>query len=372
MNRAKTRRRWIADFVARIEYERAKLALIDAEQRLRGGGEAAGGRTGRGGRHRRGPGRGGSDRVQAGPRPNRARPREPRRCEAPSAGTASLMPNPRSGSASGGNQDFREGDRAWPGAAIVELPDLSSVHLTARLDESDRGRVQVGQPATVHLDAVPGPAYHSTVVADLAARPRGFREQLAAGARLRPRTGDGRPGRAVEAGDDGHRAHRRRPLTRTRWWCRRRPSRSSTAGRRCSSGRVWLRAARRGDARAGASRWRWPRAWSRASASRSGTRAAEGDGGSDEPEADPVGRRCAGGAGGLAAAGTALSGAGAARVAARAHRARRPGRAEARRVDHRRVRAARVVSLSAPSAGGGAAADPPGRDRHRRSAPATS
>ena len=63
----------------------------------------------------------------------------------------------------GNRQDFREGDRAWPGAAIVELPDLSSVHLTARLDEADRGRVEVGQAATVHLDAVPDRLYDSKV-----------------------------------------------------------------------------------------------------------------------------------------------------------------------------------------------------------------
>ena len=48
------------------------------------------------------------------------------------------------------------GDRAWPGAAIVELPDLSSVHLEARLDESDRGRLQPQQDATVRIEAIPG------------------------------------------------------------------------------------------------------------------------------------------------------------------------------------------------------------------------
>ena len=36
----------------------------------------------------------------------------------------------------GGQQEFQAGDRAWPGAAILELPDLSSVHLEARLDEA--------------------------------------------------------------------------------------------------------------------------------------------------------------------------------------------------------------------------------------------
>jgi multidrug efflux pump subunit AcrA (membrane-fusion protein) len=67
-----------------------------------------------------------------------------------------ILPNFRSGSMFGGQQDFQEGDRAWPGAAILELPDLSSVHLEARLDESDRGRLQPRQDATVRIEAIPG------------------------------------------------------------------------------------------------------------------------------------------------------------------------------------------------------------------------
>jgi hypothetical protein len=63
----------------------------------------------------------------------------------------------------GGYQDFREGDRAWAGASILELPDLSSVHVASRLEESDRGRVEMGQDAAVHLDAVPDRDYHSKV-----------------------------------------------------------------------------------------------------------------------------------------------------------------------------------------------------------------
>jgi HlyD family secretion protein len=56
----------------------------------------------------------------------------------------------------GGGVEFREGDRAWAGASILELPDLSSIHLEARLDESDRGRLKVGQQALVKIEAVPG------------------------------------------------------------------------------------------------------------------------------------------------------------------------------------------------------------------------
>jgi multidrug efflux pump subunit AcrA (membrane-fusion protein) len=149
------------DFVARIDQEMAKLALSDAEQRLI---EAEKRQV--------------SDRAaQATELNRRVRRRDRDRQEleriqrviaslqlrAPSAGTVSLMPNGRGGRMMGNPQDFREGDRAWGGAAILELPDLSSVHLTARLDEADRGRVEVGQAATVHLDAVPDKVYDSKV-----------------------------------------------------------------------------------------------------------------------------------------------------------------------------------------------------------------
>jgi multidrug efflux pump subunit AcrA (membrane-fusion protein) len=149
------------DFVARIDLELAKLTLSDAEQRLI---EAEKKQV--------------SDRaVQATELNRRMRRYERDRQEleriqgviaslnvrAPAAGTVSLMPNGRGGRMMGNPQDFREGDRAWGGAAILELPDLSSVHLTARLDEADRGRVEVGQAATVHLDAVPDKVYDSKV-----------------------------------------------------------------------------------------------------------------------------------------------------------------------------------------------------------------
>jgi multidrug efflux pump subunit AcrA (membrane-fusion protein) len=75
---------------------------------------------------------------------------------APAAGMVNVLPNPRSGGFFGGSeQEFREGDRAWAGASVLELPDLSSIHLEARLDESDRGRLNVGQDAAVKIEAVP-------------------------------------------------------------------------------------------------------------------------------------------------------------------------------------------------------------------------
>ena len=74
-----------------------------------------------------------------------------------------ILENPRSGGPFGGGVEFREGDRAWAGASILELPDLSSIHLEARLDESDRGRLKVGQVATVRIEAVPGKDFTAKV-----------------------------------------------------------------------------------------------------------------------------------------------------------------------------------------------------------------
>jgi HlyD family secretion protein len=82
---------------------------------------------------------------------------------APADGTVSILPNYRSSSPMGPAQEFRAGDRAWPGAQILELPDLTSIHITSRIDESDRGQLKLGQQATVRVDAVPDREYQATV-----------------------------------------------------------------------------------------------------------------------------------------------------------------------------------------------------------------
>ena len=83
--------------------------------------------------------------------------------EAPTDGMINILPNYRSGGPWGSNVEFREGDRAWPGAAILELPDLSSVHLEARLDESDRGRLSVGFDAMIRIEAIPGREFKAKI-----------------------------------------------------------------------------------------------------------------------------------------------------------------------------------------------------------------
>lgn len=75
---------------------------------------------------------------------------------APAEGVVTIMPNQRARNwtQGGSTPDFREGDRAWSGAIIAQLPDLSTVRVSARVDETDRGRLKVGQTATIRIDAI--------------------------------------------------------------------------------------------------------------------------------------------------------------------------------------------------------------------------
>jgi RND family efflux transporter MFP subunit len=75
---------------------------------------------------------------------------------APTDGVVTLFPNWRAGGWFSDNPpEFRPGDRAWNGAAIAELPDFSTLQVSTRIDEVDRGRLVLGQTATVRVDAVP-------------------------------------------------------------------------------------------------------------------------------------------------------------------------------------------------------------------------
>jgi HlyD family secretion protein len=147
---------------SKIDREKAKLALADADQRLKESGEKAG-----------------SDRAAAQADLNgKLRKREKaladlQRAErsranlemrAPADGMVSIMPNYRAGGMWGTNPpDFREGDRAWSGAQVVELPDLADIRFEARLDETDRGRITAGQTANLRVDAVPDRQFTATV-----------------------------------------------------------------------------------------------------------------------------------------------------------------------------------------------------------------
>lgn len=149
------------DLVSRIEYEGAKLSLGDAEQRLKETeakalSSKAGSEAELVGKIRK------RDKAQYDVDRTNASI-EALILKAPADGIVNVLENPRSGGPFGGGVEFREGDRAWPGASILELPDLSTIRLEARLDESDRGRLKVGQAATVKIEAVPGKDFAAQV-----------------------------------------------------------------------------------------------------------------------------------------------------------------------------------------------------------------
>jgi HlyD family secretion protein len=71
--------------------------------------------------------------------------------QAPSSGMISLLSiwHP------GGEAPFKPGDRAWPGAPMAELPDVSTLRVSARADETERGRLALNQIISAQLDAIP-------------------------------------------------------------------------------------------------------------------------------------------------------------------------------------------------------------------------
>jgi HlyD family secretion protein len=75
---------------------------------------------------------------------------------APADGVVSVLPNFRAQGTFGQSQPpFKEGDNAWTGAEIVEIPDLSQLFIDLKLEEVDRGRLQIGQIVKIRVDAIP-------------------------------------------------------------------------------------------------------------------------------------------------------------------------------------------------------------------------
>lgn len=158
------------ELIPRLEVEMAKLALADAEQRLiearakaAADGRAADESIARAVRR--------AQRIEL-ELARRERALADLQLKAPVDGIVSIMLNPRNSNPMQPPQEFRAGDQAWSGAQIIELPDLSSMHLLARVGESERGRVEVSQRATIIVDAIPGSSLPATLSSiSLLARP---------------------------------------------------------------------------------------------------------------------------------------------------------------------------------------------------------
>jgi HlyD family secretion protein len=85
--------------------------------------------------------------------------------KAPRSGPMTILPNRRAATSvfAQSAPEFRAGDRAFFGAQIAELPDLSVIQLTCRIDEVDRARMQNGRTVLVRVDALPDRELKGTV-----------------------------------------------------------------------------------------------------------------------------------------------------------------------------------------------------------------
>lgn len=75
--------------------------------------------------------------------------------KAPLEGMLVVMPNFRSQNGFGQSPDFKAGDQAWPGATLAEIPDLKSLFVELTVEETQRGKIAVGQDASIKIDAIP-------------------------------------------------------------------------------------------------------------------------------------------------------------------------------------------------------------------------
>jgi HlyD family secretion protein len=152
-----------AEILSKIEGEKNKLLLADAEQRLKEEEEKLA-----------------SDHAKAaadndGKKQKREKALHDAQgaeqdiasltLRAPVDGLVTILPNWRAGGwFSESAPPFKEGDRAWQGARIAEFPDISTLRVSGRVEEADRGRVKEGQSVTVRVDAVPDKEFPAHVV----------------------------------------------------------------------------------------------------------------------------------------------------------------------------------------------------------------
>jgi HlyD family secretion protein len=93
---------------------------------------------------------------------------------APGTGPITILQNRRAAASvfAQSAPEFRPGDRAFFGAQIAELPDLSVIQMACRIDEVDRARVRIGGGALVRVDALPDRELNGSVVTiSVVARP---------------------------------------------------------------------------------------------------------------------------------------------------------------------------------------------------------
>jgi multidrug resistance efflux pump len=77
--------------------------------------------------------------------------------------------------------DYREGDQTQPGNNIASVIDPSDMEAEAKINERERGNVQLGQAVDIRLDAMPGQIFHGTVKSLAGMAVKNFWEDQAGG-----------------------------------------------------------------------------------------------------------------------------------------------------------------------------------------------
>ncbi len=83
--------------------------------------------------------------------------------KAPIDGMVVIMPNWRSQMGFGQAPPFKAGDASWPGASLAEIPDLKTLVLELTIEETDRGKVSVGEMTRVKVDAIPDRSFSGKI-----------------------------------------------------------------------------------------------------------------------------------------------------------------------------------------------------------------
>jgi multidrug efflux pump subunit AcrA (membrane-fusion protein) len=80
----------------------------------------------------------------------------------PGTGVFHLLPNYSQGWMNA--KPFKVGDQAWPGGALAEIPDLTSLEMEGKVEEIDRGRIALNNEVRVRIDSLPEITFPATLV----------------------------------------------------------------------------------------------------------------------------------------------------------------------------------------------------------------
>jgi HlyD family secretion protein len=59
---------------------------------------------------------------------------------------------------------FKVGDQVWPGIVLAEIPDLTTLEIEGKIEEIDRGQIDVGQEVRVRIDSLPEATFPGKIV----------------------------------------------------------------------------------------------------------------------------------------------------------------------------------------------------------------